>query len=98
MAFEVGKRVVAESESIDRRPRSGVVEEVLRGRSVASLSDPLGRRPRDHLYARQRRPPGRTTPQDGNGKQHHGNADQPEMDNSRRTARDQTARTRPMTA
>ena len=31
MAFKVGKRVVAESESIDRRPRSGVVEEVLRG-------------------------------------------------------------------
>jgi hypothetical protein len=31
MAFTVGKRVVAESESIDRRPRSGVVEEVLRG-------------------------------------------------------------------
>jgi hypothetical protein len=31
MAFEAGKRVVAESESIDRRPRSGVVEEVLRG-------------------------------------------------------------------
>jgi hypothetical protein len=30
MAFEVGKRVVAESESIHRRPRSGVVEEVLR--------------------------------------------------------------------
>jgi Domain of unknown function (DUF1918) len=30
MAFKVGKRVVAESESIDRRPRSGVVEEVLR--------------------------------------------------------------------
>jgi hypothetical protein len=31
MAFEVGKRVVAESESTDRRPRSGVVEEVVRG-------------------------------------------------------------------
>jgi hypothetical protein len=31
MAFTVGKRVVAESESTDRRPRSGVVEEVLRG-------------------------------------------------------------------
>jgi hypothetical protein len=31
MAFEVGKRVVAESESTDRGPRSGVVEEVLRG-------------------------------------------------------------------
>jgi hypothetical protein len=31
MAFAVGKRVVAESESIARRPRSGVVEEVLRG-------------------------------------------------------------------
>ena len=30
MAFEVGTRVVAESESTDRRPRSGVVEEVLR--------------------------------------------------------------------
>ena len=30
MAFEVGKRVVAESESTNRRPRSGVVEEVLR--------------------------------------------------------------------
>ncbi len=31
MAFEVGKRVAAESESTERRPRSGVVEEVLRG-------------------------------------------------------------------
>src|SRR5947209_19994415 len=31
MALEVGKHVVAESESIDRRPRSGVVEEVIRG-------------------------------------------------------------------
>ena len=31
MAFEVGERVVAESESTDRRPRPGVVEEVLRG-------------------------------------------------------------------
>ena len=31
MAFEVGKQVAAESEPTDRRPRSGVVEEVLRG-------------------------------------------------------------------
>jgi hypothetical protein len=31
MALEVGKHVVAESESTDRRPHSGVVEEVLRG-------------------------------------------------------------------
>jgi Domain of unknown function (DUF1918) len=31
MAFKVGKRVVAESESTDRRPRPGVIEEVLRG-------------------------------------------------------------------
>jgi len=31
MAFKVGKRVVAESESTGRRPRSGVVEEVVRG-------------------------------------------------------------------
>jgi hypothetical protein len=31
VAFKVGKRVVAESESAGRRPRSGVVEEVLRG-------------------------------------------------------------------
>jgi hypothetical protein len=31
MAFEVGKRVVAEAESTNRRPRPGVVEEVLRG-------------------------------------------------------------------
>jgi Domain of unknown function (DUF1918) len=30
MAFEIGAPVVAESESTDRRPRSGVVEEVLR--------------------------------------------------------------------
>jgi hypothetical protein len=29
--LEAGKRVVAESESTERRPRSGVVEEVLRG-------------------------------------------------------------------
>jgi hypothetical protein len=31
MAFEVGKRVAAESESTDRQPRRGVVEEVVRG-------------------------------------------------------------------
>jgi hypothetical protein len=31
MTFEVGKIVEAESESTDRPPRSGVVEEVLRG-------------------------------------------------------------------
>jgi hypothetical protein len=31
MVFEVGERVVAESESTNRRSRSGVVEEVLRG-------------------------------------------------------------------
>jgi hypothetical protein len=31
MAFEVGKRVVAESESTNRQPRPGVVQEVLRG-------------------------------------------------------------------
>ncbi|PZR66431.1 MAG: hypothetical protein DLM63_09235 [Solirubrobacterales bacterium] len=31
MAFEVGERVVAESESTNRGPRPGVVEEVLRG-------------------------------------------------------------------
>jgi hypothetical protein len=31
MAFKVGKRVAAESESTDRRRRSGVIEEVLRG-------------------------------------------------------------------
>ena len=31
MAFAVGRRVVAESESTDRRPRSGVIEELLRG-------------------------------------------------------------------
>ncbi len=31
MAFEVGERVVAESESTVRRPRPGVIEEVLRG-------------------------------------------------------------------
>jgi hypothetical protein len=31
MAFEAGNRVVAEAESTDRRPRPGVIEEVLRG-------------------------------------------------------------------
>jgi Domain of unknown function (DUF1918) len=31
MAFAVGSRVVAETESADRRPRSGVIEELLRG-------------------------------------------------------------------
>src|ERR1700729_3907149 len=31
MALQVGKRVVAESESTSRRPRAGVVEEVLGG-------------------------------------------------------------------
>jgi len=31
MAFKVGKRVVTEAGSTDRRPRPGVVEEVLRG-------------------------------------------------------------------
>lgn len=31
MAIEVGKRVEAESESTNRRPRTGVIEQVLRG-------------------------------------------------------------------
>jgi hypothetical protein len=31
MAFEVGKRVVAEAESINRGPRPGVVQQVMRG-------------------------------------------------------------------
>lgn len=31
MQFDVGDHVVAESESTERRPRYGVVEEVLRG-------------------------------------------------------------------
>jgi hypothetical protein len=31
MAFEVGKRVIAESESTNRQARAGVVEEVMRG-------------------------------------------------------------------
>lgn len=31
MAFEVGERIVAESESTNQRPRPGVIEEVLRG-------------------------------------------------------------------
>lgn len=31
MAFKVGKRVVTQSESTDRRSRAGVIEEVLRG-------------------------------------------------------------------
>jgi hypothetical protein len=31
MAFAVGNRVIAESESTNRQPRPGVVEEVLRG-------------------------------------------------------------------
>ena len=31
MAFDVGKRVVAESESTERPPRTGVIEEVLKG-------------------------------------------------------------------
>jgi Domain of unknown function (DUF1918) len=64
MAFEVGKRVVAESESTGRRPRSGVVEEVLRG-------DPSPRyRIRwddghESIYTpRKRRSPSRTTPQE----------------------------------
>ncbi len=31
MAFKVGKRVVTQPESTDRRSRGGVIEEVLRG-------------------------------------------------------------------
>ena len=31
MTFDVGKRVVAESESTERPPRTGVIEEVLKG-------------------------------------------------------------------
>lgn len=31
MVFEVGSRVVVESESTNRQPRPGIVEEVLRG-------------------------------------------------------------------
>ena len=63
MAFEVGKRVVAESESPSRRPRCGVVEEVLRGEPSPPVSHPLGRRPREHLHARERSPPSRTAPE-----------------------------------
>ena len=31
MTFQVGDRVVAESESTDRRPRAGTIREILRG-------------------------------------------------------------------
>jgi hypothetical protein len=41
MAFAVGKRVVAESESTNRRPRCGVVAQVLRARQVLP-PDPRG--------------------------------------------------------
>jgi hypothetical protein len=74
MAFEVGKRVVAESESTDRRPRPGVIEEVLRG-------DPSPRyrirwddahetiyTPASRALRAERRPSGRE-------KRHHGNTD-----------------------
>jgi hypothetical protein len=34
MTFEVGDRVVAETESTERRPRAGTVREVMRGATV----------------------------------------------------------------
>jgi hypothetical protein len=64
MAIEVGKRVVAESESTGRRPRSGVVDEVLRGDPSPRYRIRWDDGHEKHLHARQRRPPSRTTPQE----------------------------------
>ena len=52
MEFKSGDRVQVESESTERPPRTGVVEEVVQGTAQPSLSDPLGRRAREHLHTR----------------------------------------------
>ncbi len=74
MAFDVGKRVAAESESTDRRPRPGVIEEVLHG-------DPSPRyRIRwndghETIYTpRERRASSRPTASSGPQKRQHGKA------------------------
>jgi hypothetical protein len=77
MAFAVGKRVAAESESTDRRPRSGVVEEVLRGdpsprhRSAGTTAMTASTRPQAVRCGPNNVPR-------GNGKRHHENGNQPE--------------------
>ena len=94
MAFEVGKRVVAESESTDRRPRSGVVEEVLRG-------DPSPRyRIRwddghESIYTPASGALRAEHARRGNGKRHDGAADLPEIRRSTARARNQTRRAQP---
>ena len=63
MAFLVGKRVVAESESTSPpTPQRRRCASVAR-RPLAPVSHPLGRRPREHLHARERSPASRTTPE-----------------------------------
>jgi hypothetical protein len=72
MAFEVGKRVVAESESIDRRPRSGSLRKccaAIRRLAIASAGT-TATRASTHPQAA---PSGPNNAQRGNGKRHHGN-------------------------
>ena len=45
MAFRVGDRVIAESESTERRPRAGTVREVLREDSPRFIAIPESPRP-----------------------------------------------------
>jgi hypothetical protein len=81
MAFEVSKRVVAESESTDRRPRPGVIEEVLRGDAATRR---LGIASAGLMATRPSTPP-RAAAREAHdaasalGTRHHGNAHPPEL-------------------
>jgi hypothetical protein len=55
MAFEVGKRVVAERVSGSQAPFWVSLRRCSEA-TLASRLDPLGRRPREHLDAREQRP------------------------------------------
>jgi hypothetical protein len=63
MVFDVGKRVVAGSPSQRIADPARVSLRRYSEAILASLSDPLGRRPRGHLHARERRPSSWAKPQ-----------------------------------
>jgi len=92
MAFAVGKRVLAESESTNRRPRSGVVKEVFRGDPSPRYRIGWDDGHESNLHAVKRRAASRATPQDATGRHPHENVSPPEMSctghGSRPAARD----------
>ena len=85
MAFEVGKRVVAEAESTGRRPRSGVVEEVLRGIRRLAIGS-AGTTAMRALIRRQAARSGPNTEPTGNGERRQQNAHRLDPGRSTRAA------------